>query len=100
MRTGFDGAFTIVLNFSAPENGLPFFIGGLQFQPDVESVHGAARKKVADFARTPHHVEKIIIAATHRTLHAAEWRGDLPGFPGYAVGSGLFCFFAAAESAR
>src|SRR5258706_11022461 len=70
MRAGFDRALAIVFNFSTPENGLPFFIGGLKFQPNVESVHGAAWKKVADFAGSNHDIDKIIITAAHGGLHA------------------------------
>src|SRR5260221_715618 len=98
MRTGFDRPFSVVLNFSAPENGLPFFIGGLQFQPDVEGVHGAARKKVADFAGSNHDIDKIIIAAAHGSLHASKRRGDFAGFAAYAFWSGRFGLFANRES--
>src|SRR5580700_4233228 len=38
VRPGFDGAFTVVLDLPAPENRLPLFIRGLQFQPHIESV--------------------------------------------------------------
>src|SRR5882724_12785868 len=42
VRAGLDGTSAIVIDFAAPENGLAFFVGGLEFEPDVEGVHGSA----------------------------------------------------------
>jgi len=45
VRARLNGAFAVVFDFSAPENGLALFVGGLKFEPDVEGVHGASGKK-------------------------------------------------------
>jgi hypothetical protein len=50
VSAGFDWAFAVVFDFAAPENGLAFFVGGLEFEPDVEGVHGATGEEVADLA--------------------------------------------------
>ena len=50
VRAGFDGALAVVFDFAAPEDGLAFFVGGLEFEPDVEGVDGAAGEEVADLA--------------------------------------------------
>ena len=44
-----DGALAIVLNLAAPENSLSRGVAPLQFEPDVEGVHGSSGEKVADF---------------------------------------------------
>src|ERR1700674_2996388 len=50
VRSRLHRTFAIVLHFSAPENRLTFFIGGLELEPDIESVHRATGEEVADFA--------------------------------------------------
>jgi hypothetical protein len=50
VRAGFDRAFAVVFDFAAPENGLAFFVGGLEFKPNVEGIDSAAGEEVADFA--------------------------------------------------
>src|SRR6266446_6328403 len=42
VRAGLNGTLAIVLYLAAPENRLALFIGGLQFQPGVESVYRPA----------------------------------------------------------
>src|SRR6266567_3584518 len=64
MRAGFDWAFAVILDFATPEKYLTFFIGGLQLEPDIECVHRAARKKVANFAGSNDHVHQVVVAAT------------------------------------
>src|SRR5437588_7927463 len=39
-------AFAVVFNLAAPENGLAFFVGGLQFEPNIEGVYRPTREKV------------------------------------------------------
>src|SRR5690348_8701186 len=51
MRALLDGAFTVIFATTAPEDALARVIFGLQLQPDVESIDGTAREKVADLAR-------------------------------------------------
>ena len=41
---------------AAPEDDAPVGILGLQFQPDIERVHRAAREEVPDLARAHHHI--------------------------------------------
>src|ERR1700719_4973704 len=71
MCAGFDGALAVVFNFAAPENGLAFFVGGLEFEPDVEGVDGAAGEEVADFAGADDDVYLDIVTAADGVVGAA-----------------------------
>ncbi len=86
MCSGLDLAFAIVLDFAAPENGLAFFIGGLQLEPDIEGVHGAAGEEVADLARAHHDVDARVIAAADRRISSIDGSGDGTGFAGGTFG--------------
>jgi len=59
------------------------FIDSLQFQPHIESVDGAPRKKVADLARANDNIHAHIVAAAHGRIHATQGRvtarASLPG---------------------
>src|SRR5439155_490668 len=72
VRSRFDGTFTVVLDFSAPEEYLAFFISRLQLEPDLEGVHRATWEKVADFAGTHDHVHAGVIAAAHGSVRAGK----------------------------
>src|SRR5580704_11589233 len=72
VRPGFDGAFTVVLDLPAPENRLPLFIRGLQFQPHIESVDRAAGEKVPDLACAYNDVHARVIAAAHGRISAID----------------------------
>ena len=76
MRAGLDGALAVILDPAAPENGLAFFVRGLQFQPNVEGIDSTAGEKVADLARSNDHVHANIIAATHRSVGPINGRRD------------------------
>src|ERR1700719_1532437 len=68
MCAGFDGALAVVFNFAAPENGLAFFVGGLEFETDVEGVAG---EEVADFAGADDDVYLDIVTAADGVVGAA-----------------------------
>src|SRR5947207_10534407 len=76
MRAGLDGALAVILDPAAPENGLAFFVRGLQFQPNVEGIDSTAGEKVADLARSNDHVHANIIAAAHRSVGSINGRRD------------------------
>src|SRR5690242_3701317 len=76
----FDGTFALVFDFTAPEDGLAFFVGGLELEPDVEGVDGAAWKEVAYFAGADDDVDQNIIASTDGGVYATEWGGDGASF--------------------
>ena len=80
VRAGLDGAFAVVFDLAAPENLLAFFVGGLQFQPNIEGVYGAPRKEVANLARSNDDVHANIIAAAHGGVRAINWSGNRPKF--------------------
>src|SRR5260370_38383973 len=75
VSSGLDGAFAVVFDFSAPENCLAFFIGGLQFKPYVESVHGPAGANVPALGRTHTHVKASIGPTPHGPVGALEGSG-------------------------
>src|SRR3989442_9860610 len=85
MSARLDELFVIVLDFPAPENHLAFFIRGLQLQPDIEGVHGAAREKVPDLARSHHHIHPHVIAAPHCGVGAIDGRGNGAKFTSKAL---------------
>ncbi len=86
MRPRLDLAFAVVLHFPAPENRLAFFIGGLEFQPDIEGIHRAAREEVPDLARAHDHIHANVIAPTHRRIGAIDGSGDGADFARGAFG--------------
>src|SRR6266481_2739671 len=88
MRAGFDGTFAVVFDLAAPENGLAFFVGGLEFEPDIEGVHGAAGEEVADLAGADDYVNEDVVASANGGVHAAERGGDGTRFARGAVRSG------------
>src|SRR5260370_40776083 len=65
VRTRLDRPLTAVFDFSAPENCLLFFIGGLQLKPYIECVHRAAWEEVPDFARAYNHIHARVTASQH-----------------------------------
>ena len=56
------------------------FVDGLEFEPDVEGVHGAAGEEVADFTGADYDVDGDIITTADGGVDATEWRGDGTGF--------------------
>src|SRR5205823_679290 len=100
MRSRLDWAFAAVLNFTAPENGLAFFIGSLQLEPDVERVHGAAGEKVADLARTYDYIDSGVIAAANGCIGAIDGSSNGADFAGGALGKGSIRFLANGEGCR
>ena len=86
VRSRFDGTFTVVLDFSAPEEYLAFFISRLQLEPDLEGVHRATWEKVADFAGTHDHVHAGVIAAAHGRVSAIDRSRNWADFAGGALG--------------
>ena len=49
--------FAVVLDLAAPEDGLAGGIARRQFQPDVEGIHCAAGKEMADLAGAHHDID-------------------------------------------
>ena len=93
MRAGFDGAFAVVLDLAAPENRLAFFVGSLEFQPNVESIDSAAGEKVAYLARAHDDVDAHIVAAAHGSVGAIDGSGNRAKFtcrPFRQLGFGFF----------
>ena len=84
MRAGLDRAFAVVFNLAAPENGLAFFVGGLQFEPNIEGVYRPTREKVTYLARANDHVHANIIAAAHGGVGAIDGSGNRADFAGWA----------------
>src|SRR5689334_18969842 len=80
MRAGLDGAFAVVLDFAAPENGLAFFVISLELQPNVERIHCAAGEKVADFARSNDYIYANVIATANRGIGTVDWSRDRAHF--------------------
>jgi hypothetical protein len=84
VRARLDGTFAIVLHFTAPENRLSFFIGGLQLQPNVESVYRAAGEEMSDLAGAHNDIHAGIVAAPHRRIGSIDGSGDGADFAGRA----------------
>src|SRR5713101_4319124 len=83
VRPRLDRTFAIVLHFPAPENRLAFFICGLQFKPNIESVNCAAGEEVPNFAGAYNDIHASVIAPAHRRIGAIEGSGygsDLAGW--------------------
>src|SRR6266581_4257328 len=98
MRAGLDGAFTVVRYLTAPENGLAFFAGGLQFEPYVESIDGATGEEMADAAGSNDHIDANIIAATHSGIGAVDRSGNRANFARLPFWQRSLGFFAHGES--
>ncbi len=98
MRSWFDGAFAVVFDLATPEDGLAFIVDGLEFEPDVKCVDGAAREEVADFAGADYYVDEYVVAAADGGVHAAERGGDWARFAGGSTRSGDIGFFSDGES--
>src|SRR5438477_12922495 len=97
MCPGFDRAFAAVFDFAAPEKNLALFVGGLQFEPHIESIHSAAGEEVADLARADHNVYQVIVATANGSLDSSKWRSDFAGLALYPLRSCSFRFFANGE---
>ena len=76
VRAGIDRAVAVVRSLAAPENDVAVIIARLEFHPAIESVHGAARKEVADLARADHHLDAHRVAAAHAGLHSPQRRDE------------------------
>src|SRR5438094_4969440 len=100
MRAGLDGALAVILDPAAPENGLAFFVRGLQFQPNVEGIDSTAGEKVADLARSNDHVHANIIAAAHRSVGSINGRRDRAKFASRAFRQRGFRLFSNSKSRR
>src|SRR3984893_5014470 len=80
MRAFFHRALAVLLDLTTPEERLTLFIDRLQLEPNIECVDRSAGKEVPDLARSNDYVDPHIVAAAHSSIHAAERRGDRPGF--------------------
>ena len=100
VRAGLDRAFAVVLDFSAPENRLPFFIGSLQLKPDVECVHSAAGEKMPDLARPYDHIHAGVIASLDCCVGAIDRSRDGADFSRRSFRQRNIRFFANRESRR
>ena len=71
MRARLDRTLAVVLHAGRSRRSiLPVGVRGLQFQPDVERIHRAAGKEVADLARAHDHVHAHGRARLERRLRA------------------------------
>src|SRR5690349_11467761 len=70
MRARLDGTFPVVFDFATPKNGLAFFVGGLEFEPHVKGINGAARKEMANAAGSNDHIDAQIIATPDCSIGA------------------------------
>jgi len=93
MSALFDRALAVVVDLAAPEEGLTFFIDGLEFKPHIEGVDGAPGEKVTDLARANDDIYPHIIAAPHGRIHTAQGCGDGSGLACGAVRQSRFRFF-------
>src|SRR5690349_11217137 len=100
MSAGLDGTFAIVLDLAAPKNGFAFFVGRLQFEPDIEGINGAAGEKMADLARSNDHVHANIIAAANGSARAIDGSGDRANFTCRTFWQRGLGFFTHGESRR
>ncbi len=92
-------AFAVVLDHTAPENGLAFVVSGFQFQPGVIGVHGTAGKEVADFLSAHHNIHALSVSATYDRLHAIQRSGNGRRF-GRCRGDLRFRFFSDGKRCR
>src|SRR5260370_30978023 len=98
MRAGFNRAFAVVLDFTAPEKYLALFVRGLQLEPDVKGIDRTSWEEMADFAGSNDHIHEIIVATAHGSLHTTERRSDGPRFALGSLRRSEVCFFADGES--
>src|SRR6266478_246119 len=93
-----DRPLTAVFDFSAPENCLPFFIGGLQLKPYIECVHCAAGEEVPDFARAYNHIHARAIASPHCRVGAIDRSSNRANLSRRSFRQRSIRFFANRES--
>ena len=60
----------VVFNFAAPEDGLAFVVGALQFEPGVVGIDSAAGEKVSNLFCADYDIDADGIAAAQRRLNA------------------------------
>ena len=81
VRSFVDRTFAVVRNGAAGKEDAAFIVFGFQFEPDVERVHGASGKEVADLAGSHHNIDTIRFSRCDLRLHAVKrrcQRGELP----------------------
>src|SRR5712692_8470740 len=100
VRPRLDRTFAIVLHFPAPENRLAFFICGLQFKPNIESVNCAAGEEVPNFAGAYNDIHASVIAPAHRRIGAIEGSGYGSDLAGWALRKRNVRFFSYGEGRR
>ena len=66
----------VILDHAAPENGLAFVVGALQFEPGIVGIDGPTGEKVSDLLGAHHHIHANRVAAAQGRLHAIQRRGD------------------------
>ena len=102
MGAGLDRPFSVIVDVATPEDGAAFVIDGLQLDPHVERVHGAAGEEMPDVAGAHDSVDAHRLARHHRRLRPIE-RGD-HFFGGtqrhHAARDGHRGFFTDGEGAR
>src|SRR5579872_2047148 len=76
MRALLHRAFAVVFDASAPEYGLAFVVGSLQFEPGIVGINRATRKEMPDFLGSNHHIHPNRISSTDGWLYAVEGRCD------------------------
>src|SRR2546425_3931882 len=97
MRAGFHRTFSIVLNPSAPKDGLPFFMGGLELSQNVKGVNCPAGEEVADLARSHDDIDAHTVAPPNRGIDTSQRRGNGPRFSRRALRQGKVRLFSNCE---
>src|SRR5215475_6084789 len=78
-------AVSKVFHHPAPEDGLTFVVGSLQFEPGIIGIDCAAGEKVANLFCAYHNIHTHAIATPHDWVYAIQWRSNwlhfaLPGW--------------------
>src|SRR5262249_37878525 len=69
-----NGTLSVIFHPSAPENSAAVVVRSLKLEPDVESVHGAAREEVPDLARADDDVDAIRLSRPDGRIDSIQGR--------------------------
>src|SRR4051812_16151097 len=96
MRSGLHGAFAVVIGSAAPENRLSRGVFALEFQPDIEGIHRATRKEVADLHGSNNNVDANACSRLECRTGFVHWCRNIPRFAQSDL-PGLFRLFSHRE---
>src|SRR5690242_14838412 len=80
MRPWLNRALAAVLDAPAPENHPAIGVLAFEFEPDIESIHGSARKEVPNLARAHNHVNARGRSRGEHGAGMIDGRGNLAHF--------------------